>query len=315
MTMTERSKYAKSQHPKHGPSRTLIPIPSTGLRWKKTMVMLMLVMLLLSLLPLATYAEGDGEGGGVDPVKLEFSVPASGTVNVSPELETILLVFNKNVVYMTIRDANMAAISLAAADGTPVAITIEMGDDQLYRELRRDVKVHLGETLKPDTEYILAIDPTFQAKNGTTLDRRVTVAFTTAPAAPSQEQQEAVEAPASPAQGEQAAEGDANQAEETAATDQPEATDTDAQTEAAPTADQDHDEANHEEETSEVTQAEQEAVDSTQNVETTSETPQENVEISEEPVPAEAATLPYGPLLAGGGLLAAVILFLRRKTS
>ncbi|SMP60037.1 Ig-like domain-containing protein [Anoxynatronum buryatiense] len=312
--MTEKSVCAKSQHPKHGVSDTLILIPSTGFRWKKPMAMLMLVILLVSLLSLATYAEGDGdgEGGGIDPVRLEFSVPASGAVNVSPELETILLVFNKNVVYMTIRDANMAAISLAAVDGTPVAITIEMGDDQLYRELRRDVKVHLGETLKPDTEYILAIDPTFQAKNGTTLDSRVTVAFTTAPAAASQEQQETVEAPASPPQEGQAAEGAANRAEETAATDQSEGNDTDAQTEAALAADQANDD---EEETSEAVQAIQEAEDSVQEVETTAETPRENVETADQPVPAEAATLPYGPLLAGAGLFTAVILFLRRKSS
>ncbi|HHX73930.1 MAG TPA: Ig-like domain-containing protein [Firmicutes bacterium] len=150
---------------------------------KKTKIFLTLV---LSMLLVAAFAlpvsagNGDGSGGGKDdPLRLESSSPQDGTGNVALDAE-IKLVFNKNVVHMSVRDTNKGLVSLRDADNNVVAAEIIMADDQIEPEKRNDIIVKPQAKLQAGTTYTVVVAAGLTAKNGTVLAEDIRVAFTTA---------------------------------------------------------------------------------------------------------------------------------------
>ena len=143
---------------------------------------IVLAVLACALLVLPAMAEGDGDGSGGGkgvPLGLASSNPADGQKDV-PVKGDIQLTFNKNVIFLGIREANKTCFSLSAADGSQVPIEVIMADDQLEFEKRRDIALRPLEELKPGTAYVVRISPQLQAKNGTSLDHEVRVNFVTA---------------------------------------------------------------------------------------------------------------------------------------
>lgn len=143
---------------------------------------IVLAVLACALLVLPAMAEGDGDGSGGGkgvPLALASSNPADGQKDV-PVKGDIQLTFNKNVIFLGIRDANKTCFSLSTADGSQVPIEVIMADDQLEFEKRRDIALRPLEELKPGTAYVVKISPQLQAKNGTSLDHEVRVNFVTA---------------------------------------------------------------------------------------------------------------------------------------
>jgi len=133
--------------------------------------------------PALTLAEGDGSGGGQSvPLSLDASSPADGQKDV-PLSGEIKLVFNKNVINLTIRDNNKNCFDFSTANGTKVPIEVIMADDQLYPEEKRNITVKPLQKLQPGTAYVVKISPKLQAKNGTSLGHEVTVNFVTIGAA------------------------------------------------------------------------------------------------------------------------------------
>lgn len=145
-----------------------------------TIIVLAVLACALLVLPAMAEGDGDGSGGGKGvPLGLASSNPADGQKDV-PVKGDIQLTFNKNVIFLGIREANKTCFSLFSADGSKVPIEVIMADDQLEFEKRRDIALRPLEELKPGTAYVVRISPQLQAKNGTSLDHEVTVNFVTA---------------------------------------------------------------------------------------------------------------------------------------
>lgn len=140
------------------------------------LVLLASVMLLAVALPVG--AEGDGSGDGQNvPLGLASSTPANGAQNVALDVQ-IQLVFNKNVINMTVKDNNQRCFALYAGS-TAVPIEVQMADDQIYPELKRNVTLVPRQTLKAGTDYTVLISRALQAKNGATLSQDVKIKFST----------------------------------------------------------------------------------------------------------------------------------------
>ena len=148
-----------------------------------TLILAILGCLLLAMPVLSADAgAGDGSGGGRSiPLGLDFSSPADGQKDV-PLTGDIKLTFNKNVIYLLIRDANKKCISLITSDGNKVPIEVIMADDQTPEgfEQRRNISVRPLQKLQPGTAYMVRVAPELQAKNGTSLGHEVTIKFVTA---------------------------------------------------------------------------------------------------------------------------------------
>ncbi len=151
------------------------------LRWM--MMAVITVSLLLSPLPgnwaQAGDGDGDGSGGGQNnPLVIESSTPANGAAGVA-NLEYIKIVFNKNVVYMTVRDQNMKCFSLWSGSQRIPAEVI-MADDQVEREKRNDVLIKPKQSLQAGTTYRVEVAPEMQSKSGVTLGQKAVITFTMA---------------------------------------------------------------------------------------------------------------------------------------
>lgn len=145
------------------------------------LMMLLVFSFILMAAPVLAEGTGDGSGGGKNiPLGLDSSSPADGARDVSLTGD-IKLTFNKNVIYLPIREANKKCFSLTAADGSKVPIEVIMADDQTPEgfEKRRDISVHPLEKLQPGTAYTVKVTPELHAKNGTSLGHEVTVSFVT----------------------------------------------------------------------------------------------------------------------------------------
>ncbi len=152
----------------------------------KTKIMMLIMFLLLScvLITTAVWAEdsGDGSGGGRSvPLGLDYSAPVDGARDVSLTGD-IKLTFNKNVIYLSIREENKTCFSLIERGGAKIPIEVIMADDQTPEghEKRRDITIRPLEKLKPGIEYTVKVSPELQAKNGTSLGHEVKLSFVTA---------------------------------------------------------------------------------------------------------------------------------------
>ncbi|MGI6128865.1 MAG: Ig-like domain-containing protein [bacterium] len=146
----------------------------------------LLVVLSILAAPLvnAGTGSGDGSGGGKgNALSLAESSPADGEQDIPVAIE-IKLVFNKNIVHMTVHDENKQCFSLYTADGIAVPIEVIMADDQMEPEKRRDVILKPQKELAPGTTYKVRVAPTLRSKSGVTLGTETVVTFTTRGATP-----------------------------------------------------------------------------------------------------------------------------------
>jgi hypothetical protein len=147
--------------------------------WNCFLILLVLDLGICCASPLPA-AAGDGSGGGKsDPLRLVSSVPAEGQAQVAVD-SSIQLLFNKNVVNMTVNEGNQQCFSLRTAQGAVVPIEVIMADDQISPELRREIQIHPLQPLQAGSSYILLVDSRLQAKSGAGLEEAIQIAFKTA---------------------------------------------------------------------------------------------------------------------------------------
>lgn len=140
--------------------------------------LLLAALLLVPVLP-SWAGEGDGSGGGQgQPLELVSSSPADGQSDVVLSAE-IKLTFNKNVVYMTVRDRNSKCLALYSQDGIEVPVDVVMADDQVESEKKRDIIIKPRQELQAGTKYTVKVAPQLEAKSGASLGKEVKISFTT----------------------------------------------------------------------------------------------------------------------------------------
>lgn len=124
---------------------------------------------------LAKFNDGDGKNVALDLVE---STPENGANGVVLDAQ-IKLIFNKNVVNMTVKDNNSNCFLLLDANNQVVPIDVFFPDDQIEPDRKREIILKPKEVLTENMTYQVAIEPELQAKNGTSLDRSITFSFTT----------------------------------------------------------------------------------------------------------------------------------------
>jgi len=150
-------------------------------RRKSQYVLTMVTLFWMLAMILPVLAEGDGSGGGQNvSLGLATSTPADGAQNVALDTK-IKLVFNKNVINMTVKENNLRCFSLYAGSAA-VPINIQMADDQIYPELKREVTLVPRQALQAGTDYTVVISGALQAKSGAVLGQDIKVRFSTAAA-------------------------------------------------------------------------------------------------------------------------------------
>lgn len=140
-----------------------------------------LVTALFLFSPLTALAEGgNGNGGGQqNPLSLVSSNPVDGQKDVKNPVE-IQLVFNKNVVNMSVKDKNQKCITLNDPEGKTIPVQTIMADDQIDPTKNEEIVLKPTQDLKPGMTYQVKITADLQAKNGTTLGKETSIHFTTA---------------------------------------------------------------------------------------------------------------------------------------
>lgn len=149
-------------------------------RGAKLFLCLMIALLFCLVIPLFAFAgSGDGSGGGqTTDFALASSDPADGSTDVALDKDIVLL-FNKNVVNITVRDNNLQCFTLKDASGNTTPITVNMVDDQIDPTYKRYITVKPDEKLVASTEYTLTISGDLQAKNGSSLGNPLSISFST----------------------------------------------------------------------------------------------------------------------------------------
>lgn len=144
-------------------------------------------IVLIFLLALTTFAAAEelgsapdsGEGGGkAVAFSLVETKPKNGGKDVGVDTG-IWLLFNKNVVNMTVSDNNKANILLRDLDGHLISTEVTMRDDQIEPLFRREIIVAPKAPLEAGTTYILTVGKNVMAKNGSSLGKDYTITFTT----------------------------------------------------------------------------------------------------------------------------------------
>ena len=127
----------------------------------------------------AENGSGDGSGGGQDnPLSLVESKPAPGDENVAVDGE-IWLLFNKNVVNMSVAENNRNCFSLTDSEGRNIPIMVNLPDDQINPELKRQIFIQPLNPLSAAMTYTLTLSPQLQAKNGALLGVERKIVFST----------------------------------------------------------------------------------------------------------------------------------------
>ena len=137
----------------------------------------LLTLAVLSLFPTCVHAE-NGEGSN-SPLILESCSPASGMSELSADA-AITLNFSKNVSNFTVRDNNMTCFSAVDSSGNPIDIVVEIGDDQVDREIRRTIVVRPLSQWPSGETFTLTVSADLASKSGVALGTPVMLTYTTA---------------------------------------------------------------------------------------------------------------------------------------
>lgn len=142
---------------------------------KKKLIFLM-VFTILSVNCIQVLAADNGDGKAVGLTLVE-SNPGNGAVDVSLDTQ-IKLIFNKNVVNLTVKDNNSKCFKLLEANNE-VPIEVIFPDDQMEPDRKREITLKPLELLKENTTYKVEVSEKLQAKNGTSLGTTISFTFDT----------------------------------------------------------------------------------------------------------------------------------------
>ena len=146
---------------------------------KRCLIFIIIISIFISNLGFATGGKGDGSGEGYkNPLALESSNLKDGDQNISLS-PVINLVFNKNVVHMSVKKNNIDSISIEDNSGKSIAILVEMADDQVEPNKRREIIVKPVKPLVSNTKYTLNIKSTLGSKSEMNLSQPIKINFTT----------------------------------------------------------------------------------------------------------------------------------------
>lgn len=106
------------------------------------------------------------------------STPANAAEAVALDAQ-IKLLFNKNVVNMSVKDNNALCFLLMDEGNREVPIDIIFADDQIEPDKKREIILKPKEALQGNMTYRVEISPKLQSKNGSSLDKSISISFTT----------------------------------------------------------------------------------------------------------------------------------------
>lgn len=115
---------------------------------------------------------------GQKPLNFVSSSPKNGATGVSPDLKTILLVFDKNVVNDSVWANNRKQIKLFRGS-VQVSINVTRIKDTVDFSKRNNIYVKPVKSLRALTWYKIVIYPDLTAKNGEKLGKTITIRFKT----------------------------------------------------------------------------------------------------------------------------------------
>lgn len=141
----------------------------------KKILLASILFLVFSLNLVGFAGQGDGSGGGYNiPLALKSASIKNGeTVESKPNIK---LEFNKNVVNFKVRDNNKKSIKLYDSNNKAISTIIDMKDDQVEPDKRRDIYVSPKESLR-DGKYILVVEKTLSSKSDMKLKEKVEINF------------------------------------------------------------------------------------------------------------------------------------------
>jgi cobalamin biosynthesis Mg chelatase CobN len=87
--------------------------------------------------------------------------------------------FNKNVVNMSVAENNRNCFSLTDSEGRNIPIMVNLPDDQINPELKRQIFIQPLNPLSAAMTYTLTLSPQLQAKNGALLGVERKIVFST----------------------------------------------------------------------------------------------------------------------------------------
>lgn len=139
---------------------------------KKVFVLVLCILLMFTVTVFA------GDGGGVSVPELAESSPQNGAENV-PVDSQIKLVFSNNISNAKVRDNNIESISMIDGQGDLVEIVVELADDQIEPEKKRDAVIKPVQPLEKGMSYTIIISENLTSKNGVSAGEEMRVTFET----------------------------------------------------------------------------------------------------------------------------------------
>ncbi|MBQ9992445.1 MAG: S-layer homology domain-containing protein [Firmicutes bacterium] len=141
----------------------------------RSMFFAMMLVMLFSALAFA----GDGSGGNSDQaLTLEVCTPADKTEDLALDA-VIKMDFSKNVVHLSVKENNAQCFNMTDSKGNAVAFVVEMGDDQVDREIRNTINVRPAEQWPAGETLTLTISKDLCSKSGSSMASPVTLTFKT----------------------------------------------------------------------------------------------------------------------------------------
>lgn len=122
--------------------------------------------------------DGDGKGGGKGGLTLVSSFPQNNDKDVALPV-VIKLEFSKNVVNMSVKENNLKCFSLLNSENQSIPIEVQMADDQMEPDRKREIVVVPKEKLDPGSSYTLKINANLTSKSGVNLGKDIEITFIT----------------------------------------------------------------------------------------------------------------------------------------
>lgn len=138
---------------------------------------ILIVLIFTTMSPV--YGQGNSSGGGKSNA-FDFVESSPGNLARNVELNSLVkLLFNKNVVHFTVKDNNAKCFSIKNEKGEEIPIEIIFADDQIEPDKKREIILRARDPFAENTTYTIDISPELRAKNGSSLDKNVSISFTT----------------------------------------------------------------------------------------------------------------------------------------
>lgn len=142
---------------------------------KNKFVLWILVLFILMGVPFSYGEKKEGKSGAFDFVE---SIPGNSAKGVELDGQ-IKLLFNKNVINFTVKDNNEKCFSIKDEKGKEIPINVIFADDQIEPDKKREIILGPKGQFSEGTTYTIHISPELKAKNGDSLERDISISFTT----------------------------------------------------------------------------------------------------------------------------------------